>query len=88
MQQDVTFAGSGLIPDGYRGISYLTLLLFLPKLTGMAFFFFYVAGGDAELYSHVHTSGSLLDWVIGYEILAAVALLIIGKNLLSFVLAE
>ena len=88
MQQDVSPGGFGLIPDGYEGITYLTLFLFLPKLVGMAFFFFYVAGARPDLYAQTHTGGSLLDWMVGYEILAAIALLIIAKKLLGYMFGK
>jgi len=85
MQQDVEFAGANLIPDGYKGITYSLLAFFLPKIVGMAFFFFYVAEGKPNLYSEVHSGGTLLDWAVGYEILLAISLLIIGKKLLGYV---
>ena len=88
MQQDVDPGGWGLIPEGYEGITYLTLFLFLPKLVGMGFFFFYVSNARPELYAKAHTGGFLLDWVVGYEILAALALLIIGKKLLGYMFAK
>jgi hypothetical protein len=88
MQQDVHPSGFELIPEGYRGITYFMLFLFVPKLIGMGFFFFYMAGGDIELYRQVHTGGALLDWVIGYEIVAAVVLLYIAKQLLGFMFAK
>jgi hypothetical protein len=88
MQQDVHPSGFELIPEGYRGITYFMLFLFVPKLIGMGFFFFYMAEGDIELYRQVHTGGALLDWVIGYEIVAAVVLLYIAKQLLGFMFAK
>jgi len=88
MQQDVDPGGFGLIPEGYEGITYLTLFLFLPKLVGMGFFFFYVSSARPDLYAKAHTGGSLLDWVVGYEILAALALLIIAKKMLGYMFAK
>ena len=88
MQQDVDPGAFGLIPEGYEGITYLTLFLFLPKLVGMGFFFFYVSNARPDLYAKAHAGGFLLDWVVGYEILAALALLIIGKKLLGYMFAK
>ena len=84
MQQNVELAGSSIIPDRYRSITYLLFFLFLPKVIGMGFFFFYVAAAKPSLYAQVHSGGSMLDWVIGYEILLAVSVLIIGKKLYTF----
>jgi hypothetical protein len=88
MKQEVSTDDLVLIPPEYAGITIFVLFLFLPKLVGMGFFFFYVSGGNIDTYHHVHTGGSLLDWVIGYEILAALALLVIFKKLISFVLGK
>ncbi len=88
MHQDVDTSMFGLIPEGYEGITYLTLFIFLPKLVGMGFFFFYVSNARPELYAEAHTGGFLLDWVIGYEIIATIALLTIAKKLLSYMFAK
>jgi len=88
MQKDVNPGGFGIIPEGYEGITYLALFLFFPKLVGMGFYFFFMASARPELYTEIHTHGFLLDWVIGYEILAAVALLIIAKKLLGYMLVK
>jgi hypothetical protein len=85
MKQEVTREDFQLIPDEYFGITMFVLFLTVPKILGMAFFFFYVAEAKSELYQQVHTDGYLLDWVVGYEIFMAIALLIIGAKLLNYV---
>jgi hypothetical protein len=85
MHQEVGLDGFGIIPPQYTGITFLTLLLTLPKFLGMGFFFFYLSGGNVDIYNKVHTGDFLLDWVIGYEVFATVTLLIIGKNLVETV---
>jgi len=85
MRQEIEPSGFGIIPEGYEGITYFVLFIFLPKLVGMGFFYIFVAEGRLEVYQKVHTGGHLLDWMIGYEILAAIALLIIAKKMLTFV---
>ncbi len=88
MKQELSSEDFWLIPPEYFGITMFVLFLTTPKVLGMAFFFFYIAGGDSELYRQVHTGGYLLDWAIGYEILAAAALLIILKKLISYVFGK
>ena len=88
MHQEIEPIGFGLIPEGYEWITYFALFLFLPKLTGMVFFFFYISHASFELYAGAHMGGFLFDWLAGYEILATLALLIIGKKLFSYIFAE
>ncbi len=88
MKRDLSTEDFWLIPPEYFGITMFVLFLTIPKVLGMAFFFFYIAGGDSKLYHQIHTGGYLLDWAIGYEILAAVALLIIFKKLISYVFVK
>ncbi len=84
MHQEIEPSGFGLIPKGYEGITYFVLFLFVPQLTGMGFFFFYVGHASFDLFSKAHTGGFFLDWMIGYEILTTLALLIIGIKLLGY----
>ena len=86
MHQEIGTDGWGFIPPQYTGVTLMAALLFVPKLLGMGFFFFYLSKGDAELYAQVHTGDPLLDWVIGYEIFAVIALIFILKNVVSEVL--
>jgi len=87
MSADVHDGEFGIIPEGYGGISYVVFLIFAPWLAGIAFMFFYVAGGDMETFNGIKDS-TLLTWVIGYEILAALILLLIFKKLLFYLLSK
>ena len=86
MHQEIGTDGWGFIPPQYTGVTLMAALLFVPKLLGMGFFFFYLSKGDAELYAQVHAGDPLLDWVIGYEIFAVIVLLLIGKKILNEIL--
>ncbi len=86
MSADVQDSELGIVPEGYGGITYLTFFIFAPWLAGIAFMFFYVAGGSPETFSSLE-SNALLTWVIGYEILAAIILLIIFKKLVVHILS-
>ncbi len=88
MKQEVTAEDFQLIPEEYFGITLFVLFLTVPKVLGIAFFFFYVAEAKRELYQQVHTGGYLLDWVVGYEIFMAIALLIIGAKLINYVFGK
>ncbi len=87
MSADVHDSEFGIIPEGYGGITYLTLLIFIPWLAGLAFVFFYVSRGDINTFNSIKES-SLLTWVIGYEIIAALTLLLIFKKLLVYLFSK
>jgi hypothetical protein len=86
MSADVQDSEFGIIPEGYGGITYLAFLLFAPWIMGTLFMFFYVSGGDVGTFSSLE-SNAMLTWVIGYEILAAIVLLIIFKKLMTYILS-
>jgi len=57
----------------------------LPYIAGLLFLFFYVAEGKAELFLSLNDDSSfILTWAIGYEIIAALAILFIVKSAISF----
>jgi len=57
----------------------------LPYIAGLLFLFFYVAGGKSELFLSLNDDSSfILTWTIGYEIIAAILLLLIAKSAISF----
>jgi len=87
MNADIQDGELGIIPEGYGGITYLTFLIFAPWLAGIGFLFFYVAGGDWKTFNSIEDS-ALLTWVIGYEILAGLILLLIFKKLIVFMLSK
>ncbi len=86
MSADVQDGELGIIPEGYGGIIYFTFLIFGPWITGILFLFFYVSGGSIDTFSSLE-SNAMLTWVIGYEILAGLILLLIFKKLIGYLLS-
>jgi hypothetical protein len=86
MSADIQDSELGIVPEGYGGIFYLTVLLFVPWIIGTIFMFLYVAKGQMNTFGSLDTS-ILLTWVIGYEILAVLILLLIFKKAISYVLS-
>ena len=84
MSADVQDSELGIIPEGYGGITYLTFLIFAPWIIGTLFMFFYVSGGSVDTFSSLE-SNIMLNWVTGYEILAAIVLLIIFKKAATYI---
>jgi hypothetical protein len=74
-------------PEGYEKIFLGIYLLILPYLTGILFLFFYVAGGHIDLFTSLYDKQNfLLNWCIGYEILAVITLfyIMISATLSTF----
>jgi hypothetical protein len=88
MHQDVDISAGSIIPESYQLPVYLFLFIFLPKLIGMGFYFFFMSHAQTDLYLEIRTGGFLLDWAIGYEILMALFFFVIIKNFLFYPFAK
>ena len=75
MNADVSDSEVGIIPEGYNGITYLTIFLFLPEIVGIAFIFFYIGDGNLATLQATNID-YLLTWIVGYEIVVALVLLL------------
>lgn len=65
----------------FMGIYFVTL----PYITGLLFIFFYISDANAKTFGDISVdSNFFLVWALGYEILAAVIVLWIIKNAISF----
>jgi len=87
MQQDVDLKKTPFLffPPGkemlFLGIYFVTL----PYITGLIFLFFYVSEGKASTFGAVSVdSNFFLVWTIGYELLAALSIILIVKNAIFF----
>ena len=87
MNADVRDSEAGIIPEGYDGITYLTIFLFLPEIVGIAFIFFYVSDGNLATFQETDID-YLLTWIVGYEIVAALVLLLIFKKAMVFIFSK
>jgi len=59
----------------------------LPYIAGLLFLFFYVSEGKASVFGSITINSDanfFLVWIIGYELLATVAILWIVKNAIMF----
>lgn len=85
-QQEVTFDDAPLyFPAGLEKLFLFIYFISLPYLAGLAFLFFYVGEGDTSLFSSLSADATyMLTWIIGYEILAVIALLWILKKAIAF----
>ena len=85
-QQDINFSDTPLFfPAGLERIFLFIYVVTLPYIAGLTFLFFYIANGNYKIFlSLSDTNSYILTWAIGYEILAAIILLVIMKNTISF----
>jgi len=86
IHQNINFSDVPLFfVEGFEYILASIYFLTLPFITGLLFLFFYIAGGDYNVFlSLSDTNSYIMTWAIGYEILAVLTLLIIAKNAISF----
>jgi len=85
-QQKLTYDDAPLFfPEGFEKIFLLIYFMILPYIFGLIFLFFYVGEGKTELFLSIDEDSSfILTWAIGYEILAAIILLLILKAAITF----
>jgi hypothetical protein len=87
MQQDVDLKKTPFLffPPGKEMLFLAIYFVTLPYITGLIFLFFYVSEGKASTFGAVSVdSNFFLVWTIGYELLAALIVLLIVKNAIVF----
>jgi ABC-type multidrug transport system permease subunit len=85
-QKNVTYSDAPLFfPEGYETIFLLLYFVTLPYIAGFMFLFMYVSKANIDVFLAVYkNSFFILTWAIGYEIIAALALLWIAKMAIGF----
>ena len=74
-------------PPGKEMLFLGIYFLILPYIAGLLFLFFYVSEGEASVFGSITVNSDanfFLVWIIGYEILATIAILWIIKNAIFF----
>lgn len=83
-QKEVNIYDSLLFPSGYEFILSIVYFLTLPYLTGILFISFVIGRLDLDIFSVlVGEDTFMVAWIIGYEILAGIALLYIFRLMLK-----
>ena len=85
-QQQVQLSDSMLFfPRGYENIFLALYAILLPYITGILFLLIFIAKGDLGIFSSLNDQAMFFySWCIGYECLAAIALLMILKSAVMF----
>jgi ABC-type bacteriocin/lantibiotic exporter with double-glycine peptidase domain len=71
------------LPEGLINIVFLTFFIIIPYFIGAIFTFIVLAEVNFRIYESMHNPFAFL-WVIGYEFLATILLLIIVKSAITF----
>ena len=71
------------LPEGLVNIIFLTFFILIPYFIGAVFTFIVLAEVNFRIYENMHNPFAFL-WVIGYEFLATILLLIIVKSAMTF----
>lgn len=72
--QEVSFKDFLYIPEKWEGAFYTFYFVGVPYIVGAIFLFFFVAGGSYENFKLLNMNAFLIIWLIGYEIVALLAL--------------
>ena len=72
-----------LAPEGYELFMFFIYFLTIPYLTGLAFLYLFVAKANFEHFLNVKLSSFFVIWAIGYELVAAVLLILIGYSFIK-----
>lgn len=63
-------------PEGYEGIMLFFYIMTIPYLVALAFLFVFIAKSHYQLFLEFNLASFLVIWAIGYEICAAVAIIV------------
>jgi len=83
-QQEIHLSDFPIAPKGYESIAYFLYALFLPYTAGYLFLYLILARVSFVDNPFLGTDNFLIVWMIGYEVIAVIALLWILKLFLSF----
>lgn len=84
MSQNVSIMDTVFFPEGFENIMMAVYFASIPYIVGTLFIFFYIGKGDYNIFLSLSDDNSfLITWAIGYEVVAVLALLWIGKMALA-----
>lgn len=63
-------------PEGYEGIMLFFYIMTIPYLVALSFLFVFIAKSSYQLFLEFNLASFLVIWAIGYEICAALAIII------------
>ncbi|OQX60107.1 MAG: hypothetical protein B5M52_01080 [Helicobacteraceae bacterium 4484_230] len=82
--QPVDFGKFVYLPEGYENFFIFLYVLIVPYVTGLIFLFFFVAKTNVTNFTSMDLTTFFVVWAIGYEIVAAVLLVLIFYSAFRF----
>ena len=73
--KEVDFSDFLFVIDGYEGVLYTAYIMLIPYIVGTVFLYFFIANGDFGNYKLIGTDTFIVVWMVGYEVVAAIALI-------------
>jgi len=72
------------LPEGTLNILMFIAFVVIPYIAGIAFIFFLIANANFDTFDDININDYLIYWTIGYEVLAAILMLLVIKSAISF----
>jgi hypothetical protein len=72
------------LPESVNNVLGVGIFALVPYIIGVIFIFIIIAQANIETYRKTDMNSFLLAWTIGYEVIAAIILLVIFKSAISF----
>lgn len=83
-QKEVDFSEILPLPDGYEKLFLILYFITIPYAVGLLFLFLFVAGGDFTSFIGLDIAMFVAVWAIGYEVVAAISLIVIFYKMFQF----
>ncbi len=83
-EQEVDFSKFLPLPEGHEKVFIAIYLITIPYVVGLLFLLLFVAKGQIDSFLSMDIAMFFAVWAIGYEIVAAIALIIIFYKMFRF----
>jgi len=83
-QKEVDFTAIFPVPEGYEKLFLTLYFITIPYVVGLLFLFIFVAKGNVMSFLQLDIAMFVAVWGIGYEIVAAIALIVIFYKMFKF----
>ena len=83
-QKEVDLTAIFPVPEGYEKLFLTLYFITIPYVVGLLFLFIFVAKGNVASFIQLDIAMFVAVWGIGYEIVAAIALIVIFYNMFRF----
>ena len=79
-QKEIDVKAFIIAPEGYETFMFIIYFLTVPYISGLTFLYLFVAQGSFSHFLNFKISSFFVIWMIGYEVVAAIALTLIAYS--------